>query len=390
MHNLMAVASRRKAGLAASMVLVGGMAGGVLLMSGTAYASTAVNTSTSINLPISQTHHFNGSTTLGVSVTVSPATGTAAPTGTVTVSAGSESCNITLAEIGATANSGGTCYLGGIAAGLYTVKASYAGVANAFNPSPLASAGLTVGSGPAFTADSPSLSANNGQSYSYNFNASGDPAPAFSLASGSPGWLSIDTSNGVVSGNVPNGISSFTYSVDAANSIGNVTAGPFTVKVSHGFPGGGNGRLSTSLHCSSPVHSGSQGTCTLDVTNTGGRTDQSVTGQINLPSGLRADFCGHGWGWGWGHWNNCSISNNSASENLGTLRPGQSRALTVTFTAQSTRWFWGWGHQFREWVHVTGSASSGSGYYWAPGWLGGYNTSTSSTWVQILPPHFWI
>jgi hypothetical protein len=387
MHNLKGVVRRHKAGLAASVVLVGGLAGGVLLTPGTAFASTAVDTSTSIS-GVTPTHHFNGTTTLTVSVTVAAASGTAAPTGTVSVSDGSESCSLTLAQIGASASSNGSCNLGGLSAGSYNLDAAYAGVTNVFNTSATATpTKYSIGTAPAFTVDSPATSAHNGDSYTYNFNANGAPTPTYAL-SGAPGWLSVNTNNGVVSGNVPNGINSFTYSVVASNSIGTATAGPFTVSVTrHGFPGGnGNGKLSTSLHCTSPVHSGTRGTCTLDVTNTGWNSAQNVKGQINLPSSLTADFCGHAWGWGWGNWG-CTISGNTASENLGTLRPGQSRTLTVTFTAESTHWFWGWGHQFSEWVKVTGSASSSSGYFWAPGWFGG-SSSYSSTWVKILPPHF--
>jgi hypothetical protein len=385
MHNVISAVSRRKAGLAASVVLVGGMAGGVLFTSGTAFA--AVSTSTSIG-SVGQTLHSDGSTTLNVPVTVSPAGGNVAPGGTVTVYDGSESCGINLAQIGSSANSGGSCYLGGLSAGSYTLKAVYSGSPTAGFSGSSGTAGVNIGSGPAFTADHPSTSANNGDNYSYNFNASGNPAPSYSL-SGAPGWLSINTSDGVVSGKVPNGINSFTYSVVASNNIGTATAGPFTVQVSHhGFPGGnGNGRLATSLSCSTPVRSGARGTCTLDVTNTGSGNAQNVSGDISLPSQLTADFCGHGWGLGWFNNWGCSISGNTASENLGTLRPGQSRSVTVTFTARSTYWLWGHGRQFREWVRVDGSAQSqGSWQSW--NWFGG-SSSYTHTYVQILPPRFW-
>jgi hypothetical protein len=385
MHNLMSAVRRHKAGFAASVVLAGGMAGGVLLTPGTAFAvtatSTAVGTSTA-------THHFNGSWSLSVPVTVENLGGTTSPDGSVTITGGSESCTIVSLTATGTGTSGGSCVLGGLSAGTYSLAANYLGsTTNGFTGSK-GNGSATFGAGPKFTAATPSLSAHNGDSYSYNFNASGDPAPALTL-SGAPGWLSINN-NGVVSGTVPNGINAFSYSVVATNSLGTASAGPFSVAVSHrGFPGGnghGNGRLATSLHCTSPVHSGSQGTCTLDVTNIGGNSAQNVTGRINLPSSLRADFCGHGWGWGWGNWG-CSISGNSASENLGTLRPGQSRTLTVTFTAQSTRWFWGFGHQFREFAHVTGSASSQ--FFWGLGFPGSFNSAYSSAFVEILPPHFW-
>jgi len=388
MHNLMSAARRRKAGLVAGVILAGGLAGGVLLTPGTAFAS--VTTTTTVGTITAQ-HHFNGSWSLYVPVTVSPATGTVAPDGTVTVSDGPKTCGFTLAQVGATATSAGACTLSGLSAGSYSLTVAYSGSTTNGFVSSVAYAKANIGNAPAFTAQSPSLAANNGGGYGYDFSASGNPAPSYALASGAPGWMSINTSNGVVSGTVPNGINSFTYSVIASNSLGNATAGPFTVSVSrHGHPGGGFGRLSTSLHCTSPVHSGARGTCTLDVTNTSGNSVQGATGQINLPSQLKADFCGHGWNFGWFNSWGCQISGNTVTETLGTLYPGQTRAVTVTFTAQSTRWLWGFGHQFREWVRVTGSAQSSNGYFWTPGWFGYGNTSHSFTSVEILPPHFWI
>jgi hypothetical protein len=192
-----------------------------------------------------------------------------------------------------------------------------------------------------------------------------------------------------------------TYSLQASyggdTNFGGSTSGTDWVTVNGGHPGhpGGPGprsysHVSTSLDCTTPVRSGSQGTCTLDVTNSGSGSAQDVTGQIDLPSQLKADFCGHGWSWGWNWYNSwgCSISGNTATENLGTLYPGQSRTVTVTFTAQSTRWLWGWGNQFREWVKVTGSAQSQGNWNW--NWLGfGGSSSYSSAWVQIVPPRLW-
>jgi hypothetical protein len=384
MHNLISAVSRRRAGLAASVMLAGGLAGGVLLTPGTAFASSPpVNTSTSF-YGFTQTLNSNNTTTLTVPVQVSAASGTAAPGGTVTVSDGSQTCGITLTQIGTSPNSNGSCNLIGLPAGSYTIGASYAGTSS-FNGSSAVPASVTIGSGPAFTADSPPTSAVNGGSYTYNFNASGNPAPTYSLV-GAPGWLSINSSTGVLSGTVGAG-TSFTYSVEASNSLGNVTAGPFTVQVSPfghpGGPGNGHSNLATSLSCSSPVRSGQEGTCTLWVTNNGVNSARNVFGQINLPAALKADFCGHGWGWGWYNIN-CSISGNSAVEDLGTLRSGQTRGVTVTFTAQSTHWLWGWGRQFSEWVRVTGSAGS---QFW--GFFGNGNQSHSTTYVKILPPRFW-
>ncbi len=374
MHDVVKAVSRHKAGLAASAVIVGGL-GAVLLVPGTALA--AVNTTTEIG---SVTQSVQGATTtLTVPVTVQAGIGNGAPDGTVAVSDGSQTCSITLTQTGST-SSGGSCDLSGLSAGTYRLEASYDGSSDGFGAS-ASSSFVRVGGGStvAFTTDSPSLSATAGASYSYNFNASGDPTPTYSL-SGAPGWLSINASDGVVSGTVPQGTTSFTYSVTASNGEGWATAGPFTVSVSHNRIG--NGRLSTGLSCTSPVRANSRGTCTLSVTNTGWGTEQDVTGEISLPKQLRADFCGHGWGYGWANWG-CGISGNTASENLGSLRAGQTKTVTVTFTAQTSRWLWGWGRQSAKWVRVTGSASSDQ-YTW--GWNG--NQSYTSTWVKIVPRYY--
>src|SRR5580692_1762707 len=257
MHNLIRAVSRRKASLAASAALAGGL-GAVLLTPGTALA--AVNTTTAIG-SVTQSPQSNGTTTLTVPVTVEAGSGT--PDGSVAVSAGSGTCTITLAPIGST-ESGGSCDLSGLSAGTYRVEAVYAGSSDGFGGSATSTFvrvnGAPASSAPVFRTDSPASSAVSGTRYSYTFRASGDPAPTYALGSGAPGWLSINSYTGAVSGTVPQGITSFTYSVVASNSANSATAGPFSVSVSRGVYGAG-GRLSTSLSCTSPVRAGNRGTC---------------------------------------------------------------------------------------------------------------------------------
>lgn len=83
---------------------------------------------------------------------------------------------------------------------------------------------------PTFTADSPATATTPGAAYDYDFHATGVPTPTYSL-SGAPSWLSIDEPSGDLSGTVPIGTTSFTYSVVAKNSISSTTTGPFTVTV---------------------------------------------------------------------------------------------------------------------------------------------------------------
>ena len=88
------------------------------------------------------------------------------------------------------------------------------------------------------------------------------------------------------------------------------------------------------------------------------------------------DFCLPVW--------SCSISNNTAFENLGTLYPGQTKALTVVFTAKTGFSLWGWhrGHKFT--VKVIGFAASHGGR-----WLVGQRASLSVAYVTIMPRGWW-
>ncbi len=86
---------------------------------------------------------------------------------------------------------------------------------------------------PSFTAAAPPLIATARSNYSYTFQASGTPIPRYSLVRGAPGWLRINSITGVLSGTVPRGTTTFTYSVKATNSVSSVIAGPFKVSISH-------------------------------------------------------------------------------------------------------------------------------------------------------------
>jgi sugar lactone lactonase YvrE len=82
---------------------------------------------------------------------------------------------------------------------------------------------------PRFIVDTPPGYVSPEGSYTYTFFAFGAPAPAYSLASGAPAWLSVNATTGAVSGTLPSGATPFTYSVVATNASGSQTAGPFTV-----------------------------------------------------------------------------------------------------------------------------------------------------------------
>jgi hypothetical protein len=289
MHNLIGAACRRTAGLAAGVILCGGIAGGVLLTPGTAFADTAVATTTAIT-GTSQSPAPAG-TTLTVRVSVTPASGTAWPAGTVKVSdTAGDSCTLTLAQDGSHAAGVGTCAITGLAGGFYQLTASYAGS------------------------------------------------------------------------------SAFSSSVSDRD--------PVFVKHRHAD-------LATSLNCTSKVFSGKDGACKLSVTNAGSFPASDVTAQVNLPPQLRALRCNSFRGSDW--WNHgCTISGNTASENFATLKPGQTRTLTVVFAARTSHALWGWHHLHKIIVKVTGSAASAQGRdgFGGPG-------SHSTAYVTIIPRGWW-
>jgi hypothetical protein len=378
MHNAMIAACRRTAGLTAGLLLGAGLAGGVLLTPGTALAgpvvaNTVVATATAVT-GTTQTPGDHG-TALDVQVSVTPASGTVWPAGTVKVSDGSRGCQLTLVQDGSKAAGVGDCHIYGLDAGTYTLTATYEG-SSSFGSSASNPASVTIGAAPVFYADSPSLTAVSGQRYSYTFGAKGIPAPGYVLGAGSPGWLHIDSRSGAVWGTAPGWVTSFSYSVTASNGAGSATAGPYLVQVTRP-----HAAIATQLSCTPKVYAGRQGSCTLSVTNAGRFSAPDVTAAISLPAQLRARYCGQFWA----H-QGCRISGNTASENLGPLRPGQTRTLTVVFTAKSGPGRWGWQHKHTIKVKVTGFAVSGGGF-------GGSGApaarSYSAAYVTIVPQGWW-
>jgi hypothetical protein len=255
-----------------------------LLTPGTALADTAVATTTAIT-GTTQTPGFIG-TTLDVQVSVTPASGTVWPTGTVTVSAGRASCQVTLVQDGSKAVGVGDCKFYGLRSGRYALTATYGG------------------------------------------------SSAFASSTSAPDWVWV---------------------------------GPERHRAV----------LATDLNCTAKVFAGKQGSCALSVTNAGRFSAPDVTAQVNLPPQLRARYCGQFWA----H-QGCTISGNTASEDLGPLRPGQTRTLTVVFTAKPGFSLWGWHHKHAIKVKVIGFASADD--FGGPG-----ARSFSADYVTIVPQGWW-
>ena len=370
------------------------MVGGVLLTAGP--ASAAETTSTTVSATA------QGST-INVSVSVAPG----GASGSVAVTGAGAGCTASVGGGMFGFGAGGQCQIPNVTPNTYTLTATYtpSAAASADYSGSTGTTQVTVtgtptapppsGNGPVFSSDSPPTSV-TGQSYSYQFQASN--SPSYQLV-GAPSWLSI-SNNGMVSGYIPDGTSSFSYSVYAWNNWGHVTVGPFNVFFHnyynhHNYNNYAEVNLQTSLYCTSPVHTGQRGHCTLSVSNSspsffwgpgqygnfGQNFASDVTAQISLPYQLKADYCGFSYFYYYG----CQIYGNTAYENLGNLYPGQTRTLTVTFTAESGFNLWGYhrGHSF--YVRVVGSASSNHGNFW----FYGRGQSYSTAYVEIIPYGFW-
>jgi Domain of unknown function DUF11 len=294
MRRLIGAASRRTAGLAAGLILTGGVAGGVLLAPGAAYADTGATVA--ITGATQEPGFDGGGAMLDVGVSVQPAP--TSPAWVAVTGAGS-GCT---AMVGASGT--GDCSVRDVAAGTYTLTASYGGSTSAGFP-------VTV-------TGTPSTPPPNPYRHRQHHNEFVD--------------------------------------------------------------------LSTDLSCTSPVHTGQRGHCTLDVTNSGQNSAPDVTAQIALPYQLRADYCGYSNWFGYG----CSISGNTASENLGTLSAGQTRELTVTFTADTGFSLWGRHHGHRFTATVDGSASSfgNSGNFGDYSYYG-QRESSSTAYVTVIPRGLW-
>jgi uncharacterized repeat protein (TIGR01451 family) len=255
------------------------------------------------------------------------------PTGSVTVSDGLGAvCTAPLA------GGIGSCDLRERTGGAYTLTASYGGVPGTFTGSVSTRTAVTVDARPGFVTSSPPLTAIAGFVYSYGFTASGTPTPTYALAQGAPKWLTIDSATGALSGKVPHGITSFRYTVIAANSLGGTSAGPFDVRV----PASPPARTALSARLSCPAQAGLHKTaaCTLTVRNDGPAPAGHVVAVITLPQGLAKVSCSSGC-YGRDHvvaWNDGTLGSSGSATSTVTFAAGQLGVATVRAAANSADW----------------------------------------------------
>jgi hypothetical protein len=131
----------------------------------------------------------------------------------------------------------------GLLSGTHVTAGTYTFTVQANNgvgsPATSPSIVIVVKVGVVFTAQTPPLGAPVGSPYTYTFAATGDPAPTFSVASGTlPPGLNLHSSTGVLSG-TPTSAGAFTFAVTAANGVRpSVTTPSITITVAPGSNGG--------------------------------------------------------------------------------------------------------------------------------------------------------
>jgi uncharacterized repeat protein (TIGR01451 family) len=134
---------------------------------------------------------------------------------------------------------------------------------------------------PTFTADAPPRSAVQGIAYAYAFAAAGNPAPSFSLASGTlPPGLSLEAATGALAG-VPAAAGTFTFTVRAANGIGPDAVTP-AITIAVAPP---NADLSMSLTAPTAAEHQTSITYQLTVTNNGPSPAAGDQVSLALPRG---------------------------------------------------------------------------------------------------------
>ena len=239
----------------------------------TATNSSGTNTQ-SFSITVNQVPAFtNGPpTTTAVLGTAYSFTCTASgsPTPTFAVTAGGLPTGLSLSSSGAIT-------------GTPTATGTFTGTITAANTAGTATQNfsISVNQVPAFTNGPPTTTAVLGTAYSFTYTASGTPAPTFTVSSGAlPTGLSL-SSAGAITG-TPTAIGTFTGTVKATNTAGNVTQN-FSITVNQ-LPAITNGP---------PTSTGLVGTAySFTYTATGSPTPTFAVTAGSLPTGLSLSSAG--------------------------------------------------------------------------------------------------
>jgi iron transport multicopper oxidase len=144
---------------------------------------------------------------------------------------------------------------------------------------------------PQFLTDTPPTSATVGTPYSYTFAASGSPAPAFTVSSGSlPPGLTLQTLTGVLSG-TPTTPGTYSFQVKAANTSGGNPAITPTITI-----GVGNASTAPTITTTTTATSVQVGQALAFTVTASGQPVPALSAAGTLPSGISFTDNGDGSG----------------------------------------------------------------------------------------------
>jgi hypothetical protein len=301
-------ATRRGAGFAAAVVVAGGLAGTVLLTPGTAFASPQVST-TKTSISVTQVQGNASGKTLDVSVSVTSAVGTPAPSGAVavTVFGHAYACTANLVTTYGDTSYGG-CSLGWVPNGTYGIHGTYA--ANGNDENSFSSYDWVTVSGPATPPPPPVGNHHNGHvSASLN-------CPA-SVRNGGTGTCTLTVTN-----------DSWAYGY----GYGKGSATDVTAQIS----------LPRQLHADSCAANGHRqwwawnGDCSIS-----GNTASAHLGSLGWGDSqtLSITFTAHSYGgWYWGHRHSVEVTGSASTNGNWNWGPGRTSTSTAWVSIPPSWW----------------------------------------------------
>jgi uncharacterized repeat protein (TIGR01451 family) len=188
---------------------------------------------------------------------------------------------------------------------------------------------------PVFTADTPPTAVSQNSAYSYTFQASGEPAPVYSVVGGGPAvpGLTLDPNTGILSGTTTT-VGSYTFQIQAGNGQGSpAVTPPITVAVGPS--------ADVAVKITGPTGKVPHGTTmnfTVTVTDNGPSTATGITVSFALPAGTNFLSSGTGGSYanGFVTWTIPSLTSGNHKNETVAINASAAGSYTVTASAQAT------------------------------------------------------